>query len=179
MASEAILSAAREELLLPEFKDYKCPLCSQSDWQSKKTYATHVGRHLEEISLACLPRDEEDSSDNELDSEESSTPGDMKQQPNFKKQVYESGTDSNNLHAGRDQHTSNPATPANIAIDQEPGLKIVENRPKETVAFATTSESYEESVHITLPYQSRLSTNTYLPQPIKKFRRKLYACWHQ
>lgn len=54
-----ILSEAEGNILKPDFKDHKCPLCSQSDWNTTKAYATHVARHLEEISLACLPVDED------------------------------------------------------------------------------------------------------------------------
>ncbi|KAJ5531314.1 hypothetical protein N7527_004707 [Penicillium freii] len=68
----AAISEAQETDLKLEFKDHKCALCSQDGWQTKKAYATHVGQHLEEISLACLPRDESGSSDVELNSDTSS-----------------------------------------------------------------------------------------------------------
>ncbi|KAJ5496245.1 hypothetical protein N7463_008232 [Penicillium fimorum] len=68
----AAISEAQETVLKLEFEDYKCALCSQDGWQTKKAYATHVGRHLEEISLACLPRDETDSSEGDLNSDTSS-----------------------------------------------------------------------------------------------------------
>lgn len=68
----AAISEAQERVLELEFKHHKCALCSQDGWQSKKAYATHVGQHLEEISLASLPRDESDSSDVELSSDTSS-----------------------------------------------------------------------------------------------------------
>ncbi|KAJ6144079.1 hypothetical protein N7471_003532, partial [Penicillium samsonianum] len=68
----AAISEAQETVLKLEFKDYKCALCSQDGWQTMKAYATHVGQHLEEISLACLPRDEIGSSDVDLNSDTSS-----------------------------------------------------------------------------------------------------------
>lgn len=68
----AAITEAEEAELTPEFKKHQCALCSQSGWQSRKAYATHVGKHLEEISLACLPRDEVGSSDDDLDTDTSS-----------------------------------------------------------------------------------------------------------
>lgn len=70
----AAISEARESILTTDFRDYKCLLCSQSGWQTKKAYEIHVGLHLEEISLACLPRAEQDSSEDGLDTDISSTP---------------------------------------------------------------------------------------------------------
>ncbi|CAI7609755.1 unnamed protein product [Penicillium palitans] len=67
----AAISEAQERVLKLEFKDHKCAFCSQDGWQTKKAYATHVGQHLEEISLASLPRDESGSSDDELGSDTS------------------------------------------------------------------------------------------------------------
>ncbi|KAJ5647163.1 hypothetical protein N7490_003535 [Penicillium lividum] len=49
-----IIYKAKESDLKDNFKEYKCPLCSQNDWHDTKDYEIHVGRHLEEISLACL-----------------------------------------------------------------------------------------------------------------------------
>lgn len=68
----AAIAEAQETDLTPEFINHKCALCSQSGWQTRKAYATHVGQHLEEISLACLPRDEGDSSDDALYTDTSS-----------------------------------------------------------------------------------------------------------
>lgn len=69
----AAISEAEENVLKPGFKDHECALCSQAGWQTRKEYATHVGQHLEEISLACLPRIEEDSSQIEPESPSSVT----------------------------------------------------------------------------------------------------------
>jgi hypothetical protein len=68
----AAIAEAQETDLIPGFINHKCALCSKSSWQTKRAYATHVGQHLEEISLACLPRDEGDSSDDALDTDTSS-----------------------------------------------------------------------------------------------------------
>ncbi|KAL4923510.1 uncharacterized protein BDV17DRAFT_296292 [Aspergillus undulatus] len=66
---EAAIGEAEVMVLSPEFEDHPCALCLQSGWKSRKVYATHVGRHLEEISLACLLRDDdyEDTSDSDAD----------------------------------------------------------------------------------------------------------------
>ncbi|KAL6237463.1 hypothetical protein BDW75DRAFT_238252 [Aspergillus navahoensis] len=71
----AATSEARETVLAPKIEDYKCRLCLQDGWQTKKAYSTHVGRHLEEISLACLPRDEEDSGSDDFITDISSSSG--------------------------------------------------------------------------------------------------------
>jgi hypothetical protein len=67
----AAITESKEKVLKVDFTNYRCALCSQNGWQSRKSYTTHMGEHLEEISLACLPRDENDS-DIDLDSETSS-----------------------------------------------------------------------------------------------------------
>jgi DNA-directed RNA polymerase subunit RPC12/RpoP len=45
------------------FTDQKCPLCAQTDWKSRREYFTHLGKHLEQISLAALPQEEDESED--------------------------------------------------------------------------------------------------------------------
>lgn len=47
----------------------QCPLCLQDGWNSTRQFTTHVGRHLEQIALASLPRDVE--SDSEANSQRS------------------------------------------------------------------------------------------------------------
>ncbi|KAJ5151022.1 uncharacterized protein N7482_010274 [Penicillium canariense] len=59
----AAISEAEENNLIPNFKYHKCALCPQAGWQTWKEYTTHVGQHLEEISLACAPRNGGGSSD--------------------------------------------------------------------------------------------------------------------
>lgn len=45
----------------------KCPLCLDFPVGTRKAYETHVGAHLEDVALACLPKDAE--SDDEEDSD--------------------------------------------------------------------------------------------------------------
>jgi GATA zinc finger/KIX domain len=63
----AIISAAKTSV--PTAIDsQKCPLCFQDGWKSQRNFAAHVGRHMEEIALACLPKDaegEDESTDGE------------------------------------------------------------------------------------------------------------------
>ena len=70
---QAALSEAEERSLTTDFEKHPCPLCLQSNWATKVAYASHVGRHLEEISLAALPG----TTDGGSGSEESSNKGPM------------------------------------------------------------------------------------------------------
>ncbi|BAE66600.1 unnamed protein product [Aspergillus oryzae RIB40] len=89
----AATSEARETVLTPGFGNYKCLLCLQDGWHTRKGYTTHVGRHLEEISLACLPRDEEDSSDDDLDTNISHALSDVDEPTSTSGESY--GVDAN------------------------------------------------------------------------------------
>lgn len=104
----AASSEARETVMTPDFKNYKCMLCSQNGWQTKKAYATHVGRHLEEISLACLPRDEESNSEDGLDTDISGTSGTIDRPPSYRGEGYEVDADSETRYGIRGQPPSIP-----------------------------------------------------------------------
>ena len=52
--------------------EQKCPLCLEVPGLGQRAFATHVGRHMEEIALAALPRDAEDDSDESPDVSRSS-----------------------------------------------------------------------------------------------------------
>ncbi len=58
----AVLSAARCSVA-PSWATQQCPLCLQQGWLSRRQFDTHVARHMEEIALASLPRDDEDDGD--------------------------------------------------------------------------------------------------------------------
>lgn len=60
------MAQAAAQLVPRSFADQKCPLCAQTDWKSQREYFTHVGKHLEKISLVALPQ-EEDESENDSD----------------------------------------------------------------------------------------------------------------
>jgi hypothetical protein len=66
----AVASAARVKAPKPVI-DEQCPLCLKSGWMSVRAFTTHVGRHMEGIALASLPRNDE--SDPEADNESQST----------------------------------------------------------------------------------------------------------
>ena len=60
----AAVSAARSTMQNP-IGDEKCPLCLKAEWTSVRAFTTHVGRHMEEIALASLPKDEDTDSEHE------------------------------------------------------------------------------------------------------------------
>jgi hypothetical protein len=66
----AAASAARVTAQKPVI-DEQCPLCLKSGLTSVRAFTTHVGRHMEGIALASLPR--EDGSDSEAEDESQST----------------------------------------------------------------------------------------------------------
>ena len=74
----ALLSTATVSVLAP-VESLKCLLCSETGFSRHRQYATHLGKHLESISLASLPQgalsDEEDtlSSSEAAMTEQSST----------------------------------------------------------------------------------------------------------
>jgi uncharacterized C2H2 Zn-finger protein len=55
----ALLSTATVSVLAP-VESLKCPLCSETGFSRHRQYATHLGKHLESISLASLPQDDEE-----------------------------------------------------------------------------------------------------------------------
>ncbi|KAL2844406.1 hypothetical protein BJX68DRAFT_242960 [Aspergillus pseudodeflectus] len=61
----AALSEAKETICSTDCETYRCELCLQDDLNTRKAYTTHVGQHLEEISLACLPRDDSSEADSD------------------------------------------------------------------------------------------------------------------
>ncbi|KAJ5661027.1 uncharacterized protein N7484_000399 [Penicillium longicatenatum] len=69
---QATIAEAEETVLKRDFKDHKCPLCFEFGWKDTKDYATHVGRHLEEISIPCLPRDDDCYGNGDSDADASS-----------------------------------------------------------------------------------------------------------
>ncbi|KAJ6031414.1 hypothetical protein N7540_002146 [Penicillium herquei] len=68
----AVMTEARELTLSPDYESHPCALCLKSGWRTTKEYATHVGQHLEEISLASLPGYEDKSDEDESTSTTSS-----------------------------------------------------------------------------------------------------------
>ena len=70
---EQFLAAASAARVKPQkpVTDEQCPLCLKSGWTSVRALTTHVGRHMEGIALASLPRNGE--FDLEADDESQST----------------------------------------------------------------------------------------------------------
>jgi hypothetical protein len=65
---EARVSQAEEKVPVTTFESPPCPLCLKAGWRTTKAYTTHLGQHLEEISLACLPLVRDYDSCSEADS---------------------------------------------------------------------------------------------------------------
>ena len=79
---QASLSSAKNYLpLVPE--ELQCPLCLQGQWTSQRKFVTHLGRHMEDIALASLPRDAASASEagsdpeSDADSQISERSGDL------------------------------------------------------------------------------------------------------
>lgn len=179
---KAITSEARETVLTPGFEDYKCLLCLQDGWKTKKAYATHVGRHLEEISLACLPRDEEDSIDDGLVTDISSTPGNIEGPASSTGASYEVDADS---EAQYEQWGRPVSTPEPILADwaskehedSESGVIIDTGSPKTTsprvipsALFSGRSLSNEQSVG-----SESVQPNSYWSVAEKRYFKRLLA----
>ena len=61
-----ILAAAESSQSWP-IATQECPLCKDTAFHSRRTFVTHVGRHMETIALAVLPREtEEESEEDEI-----------------------------------------------------------------------------------------------------------------
>lgn len=65
---EARVSQAEEKVPVTTFESQPCPLCLKAGWQTTKAYTTHLGQHLEEISLTCLSLVRDHDSCSEADS---------------------------------------------------------------------------------------------------------------
>ena len=61
----------------------QCPLCQRGSWESYRTYFTHVGKHLEEIALASLPRDVEDNDGEDTDERSADGSSDIELYPQY------------------------------------------------------------------------------------------------
>lgn len=104
-----VLSAASVTLLNPT-GNLKCPLCQQDDWSSHHGYATHVGKHLEEIALCALPPNtDDDENDEEGDlfssSDDDASPQEHDiQNPPLGSEVYRSEFTTNSLGPDGDEY---------------------------------------------------------------------------
>ena len=54
---EALVNSA--ETMIGPSEDNLCPFCSENPGTKSRAFAMHVGRHMEEVALAVLPRDSE------------------------------------------------------------------------------------------------------------------------
>lgn len=54
---EALVKSAEKQVGISE--DNECPFCLEKPGNKSRAFAMHVGRHMEEVALAVLPRDSE------------------------------------------------------------------------------------------------------------------------
>jgi hypothetical protein len=53
------LAAAAREIRHHPANEQLCPLCLQSGWQDERKFITHVARHMEDIALSAVPRNDD------------------------------------------------------------------------------------------------------------------------
>jgi hypothetical protein len=70
----ATISAAKRSVLNP-LSDQVCPLCQKTSWTLQRDFVTHLGRHLEDIALSSLPREDDSESDSGSEIETNSVLG--------------------------------------------------------------------------------------------------------
>jgi hypothetical protein len=61
------LAAAAREIRHHPANEQLCPLCLQNGWQDERKFITHVARHMEDIALGAVPRN--DDTDTDTDTE--------------------------------------------------------------------------------------------------------------
>ncbi|KAL4805217.1 hypothetical protein BDV18DRAFT_26095 [Aspergillus unguis] len=129
------LSRAQKFTQKPDFGDHICQLCLKSGWQTMKAYATHVGRHLEEISLASLPKlpDDDTISDSNA-SQESIMAGTTPNTARFDKMT------SHNPNTGTDH------TPTLNSVSERGSLHYDQDRLKEKEEMYHQAPAGEEKV---------------------------------
>jgi hypothetical protein len=57
------LAAAAREIRHHPANEQLCPLCLQNGWQDERKFITHVARHMEDIALSAVPRDDDTDTD--------------------------------------------------------------------------------------------------------------------
>jgi hypothetical protein len=95
-------------------RDEKCPFCLTISSQTRKSFAGHVGRHLQEISLAALPLLEDspdDKSDSESYGDDDGNNGDDDDGNNSDDGNDSDDDDGNNSDDGRDKEDDVPVVP--------------------------------------------------------------------
>jgi hypothetical protein len=129
----------------------QCPLCLQDEWNSPRQFTTHVGRHLEQIALASLPRDVESDSETSSQPSEPSSPS----QASMRTQVpsvsvkWQGGIDTVNPTAIDETSLPPQALRAQI-IPSDQGVPQ-SLRPANEVPFPTTDLTTYQQTHPYIP----------------------------
>ena len=129
----ATITAARSSSAKP-LNDQPCPLCFQKEWVSQRSFTTHVGQHMEEIALACLPRDIDSESDSESVSQESPP-----YSPAVMLPIVETGANPPSI-------TGHRLPPINLT-DEIGRRKTVIVRNPLKIAFCSFCENHPEGFH--------------------------------
>ncbi|KAL2828863.1 hypothetical protein BJY01DRAFT_228203 [Aspergillus pseudoustus] len=127
------LSRAQKFTQKPDFEDHTCSLCLKSGWQTMKAYATHVGRHLEEISLACLPKLSDDDAPSDSNASQES--------------IFNTGTTSspsffNNMTAQRISATASETDNGDAKTQMERLPRHGSGSPKYRCFICQTGQTY-------------------------------------
>jgi hypothetical protein len=69
----ATVSAAKKSVFSPT-DDQECPLCQRTGWKLLRNLTMHLAKHLEDIALSSLPRNDDSDSDSDKDSVSESIP---------------------------------------------------------------------------------------------------------
>ncbi|KAK5105320.1 hypothetical protein LTS08_001597 [Lithohypha guttulata] len=74
-AQRSILVAAAAQVKTERIRNWVCPLCKKTDFNTERKYTSHVCAHMEDIALTTLPRDVYGADDEPHEEESSSTEG--------------------------------------------------------------------------------------------------------
>jgi hypothetical protein len=118
---EYIVSTSRR-VVIRDAAQEQCPFCLTCPSQTQKGYASHVGRHLQEISLAALPvieaasddENETDDDDDDDDDDENDDGSDRSPHPTGNEADDLAGTDGDDDQTVKDHDSDHDSTPASI-----------------------------------------------------------------
>jgi len=79
------LAAAAREIRHHPANEQLCPLCLQNGWQDERKFITHVARHMEDIALGAVPRNDDTDTEatNAKSPHTSATTSDDSDKPSF------------------------------------------------------------------------------------------------
>jgi cobalamin biosynthesis protein CobT len=116
---EDVVSTSRRVVIRGAAKE-QCPFCLTCPSQTQKGYASHVGRHLQEISLAALPvieaasDDENENDDDDDDDDDNDDGSDRGPHPTGSEVDDLAGTDDDDDQTVKDHDSDHDSTPASI-----------------------------------------------------------------